>query len=388
MQLVIERSNSHAASLILKTVAVAWKTSLVHCGQWSPADAIYMPDLVELLQRFRTLAVRFLTDEIKLVPSGVPLSLKKSGGHLHGIECYTSQCLRAAVIPQVVRYISDLRVGITEYVDYVATAYSKTTMQRFLQFVMQRAAAMTSAQSKADFKIKQHVIPIRNCNTIELLEAAVIIAESQDSALLFKSEVIAAVTDLHWSLYGRADHISGLLMYILLLTVFTAVLVMYDTWYTSAKLWQYVLGWTLQGIKTVIIGFNFGRQDFRNLMHHKLAAVRMWDAWNTMGVTAYFLTFISALLPICSNKVPYDGKVVNILDAIAAVLLWFKLLHYMRPYKATGVLVSMIFKILMKIRAFILVLTVVVIGFSSAFYTILRFDSPQTSLNFSSPDWL
>eukprot|EP00953_Heterococcus_sp_UTEX-ZZ885_P018953 10587-Heterococcus_DN1.PRE.1 len=99
-----------------------------------------------------------------------------------------------------------------------------------------------------------------------------------------------------------------------------------------------------------------------------------------MDVTAYSLIYLDVIVQACSDpEHPAQIKAANIINAVAAVLLWFKLLHYMRPYKATGVLVSMIFKILMKIRAFMLVLAVVVIGFATAFYSIL--DTDKTSSN-------
>jgi Ion transport protein len=51
----------------------------------------------------------------------------------------------------------------------------------------------------------------------------------------------------------------------------------------------------------------------------------------------------------------------------------------MRPYKATGVLVSMIFKILMKVVPFMIVLAIVILGFATAFYSILDTDKASSN---------
>eukprot|EP00953_Heterococcus_sp_UTEX-ZZ885_P012315 7061-Heterococcus_DN1.PRE.1 len=171
--------------------------------------------------------------------------------------------------------------------------------------------------------VNQHVVPVANCNTIELLKFAVQIAEQQQNPIIFKSEVLAAVTDLHWSTSGKKGH---------------------DT-------------------KT------------RELKHDGFA---QWanDIWNIMDVASFGMIYNGIGLQIAvvvKRAAPTDAvyKAANIINALTALLLWMKLLHYMRPYPTTGPLVTMIFKILVKIRPFMLVLTVVVLGFATAFYAVL-----------------
>jgi transient receptor potential cation channel subfamily C member 2 len=101
-----------------------------------------------------------------------------------------------------------------------------------------------------------------------------------------------------------------------------------------------------------------------------------------MDATAYILIYAGVIVQACSNpEHPANSKAANILNAIAAVLLWCKLLHYMRLYKATGVLVSMIFKILMKLRSFMSVLAIVIVGFATAFYSVLTTDKASSSID-------
>jgi Ion transport protein len=400
MQLVIKHNSSYAASLILRVVARSWNSAV------SP-DAIYMPDLIDLLEAFPTLTVPFLTDQIKHIQVAEPFYL--TFGNVCAAGC-KSQWVRAAISLQAVSALNWNTIT-QEHLNYMADTYRTDLIQSIIERFLHLDEKVTAQffydnmdeflhyapGMVRDFLINaygkrilsrpifvQHAIPVRNCNTIELLEAAVTIAESQDSALLFKSEVIAAVTDLHWNLFGRADHIFSLLMYILLLALFTLLIVVFDTWVTTSTSLK-TLAWTLQGIKCIIFTGYFIVQEYRELMYEGFAKW-VWDAWNIMDITAYGLIYASVIVQACSNpEQPAHSKAANVINAIAAVLLWCKLLHYMRPYKATGVLVSMIFKILMKIRAFMVVLAVVVTGFATAFYSILSVKDSDDPLNYSYP---
>eukprot|EP00953_Heterococcus_sp_UTEX-ZZ885_P036192 18660-Heterococcus_DN1.PRE.2 len=335
IQQAIGFMNSHAASLILKVVAIPWNSAV-------SADAIYMPDLIDLLKAFPTLAVFFLTDQVKLIQIAKPFYLTLR--HKRATRC-KPQWVRAAASLQAVSG-RNWDTITQEHLKYMAETYVtdlvQSIIERFLhldetaQFWYDTMAFShyvpgTIRKFIKKAKVVQHAIPVRNCNTIKLLEAAVKIAESQDSALLFKSE------------------------------------------------WQVVIAWTLQGIKCIIFTGYFVVQEYRELMYEGFR-VWLWDAWNIMDVTAYGLIYAGVIVQACSNpEQPAHSKAANIINAIAAVLLWFKLLHYMRPYKATGVLVSMIFKILMKIRAFMLVLAIVVVGFATAFYSVLNTDKASSN---------
>jgi Ion transport protein len=243
-------------------------------------------------------------------------------------------------------------------------------------------------------QLRQRVVPVHSCNSIELLEAAVQLAELQGSALVFKSEVLAAVTDLHWNLYGKADHLFSLVVYMVLLAVFVLLIVQFDMWSTSTNKHLVRLAWSLQGIKCLATLY-FVWQELSEFMYKGLQRW-LFDVWNIMDATAYSLIYISVSLQVVdATNHSYDdttkrhgtwSKVTNIINAIAAVLLWCKSLHYMRPYQSTGPLVSMIFKILMAIRPFMAVLTVVVLGFATAFYAVLSASDSSNPLNYSHPD--
>jgi Ion transport protein len=362
---------------MLKIVAMSWNAL---------ADAVYMPDLVKLLEVFPTLAAPFLADQINLVKYARRFSLRSDD--LCYEKCSPQWVRTAASLEPVIAYTdSDWDTVTKKYMEYIAESYGTN----LIQSAIESAASMMRSKTTGSIPMMQQVIPVRNCNTIELLRAAVSLAESSKSESVFKSEVIAAITDVHWNLYGKADHIHSLIVYVLLLALFTVLIVMFDTWVTASYSLK-ILAWTLQGIKCIILTGYFVMQEVRELRHE----VRefelegfvkwFWDAWNIMDITAYSLIYAAVGVQSRSHPEQIEHiKAASVINAIAAVLLWFKLLHYMRPYKATGVLVSMIFKILLSIRPFILVLAIVVLGFATAFYTILSVNGSDDPLNYSSP---
>jgi hypothetical protein len=194
---------SHAASLILKVVARSWNTLVT-------SDSIYMPDLIKLLKTFPTLAVPFLADQIKLAQKGERFYLRPR--ELCVERCTTSQWVRAAVSIDPIQGVMGWEImawetRTQEYLDYMA----KTYVIGWIQSIIERPSfeeicdwwwrGYSSPDTYAhkimnrmmrdgffsSIQLVQHVIPVRSCNTIELLEYAVALAESQGSALLFKS---------------------------------------------------------------------------------------------------------------------------------------------------------------------------------------------------------
>jgi hypothetical protein len=57
------------------------------------------------------------------------------------------------------------------------------------------------------------------------------------------------------------------------------------------------------------------------------------DPWNYFDVSSYFTTLLGELLLVCYGKASTASRVVQ---AIACVLLWFKLLYYCRAHPEMG----------------------------------------------------
>eukprot|EP01038_Epipyxis_sp_PR26KG_P004171 gene4171-5938_t len=89
-----------------------------------------------------------------------------------------------------------------------------------------------------------------------------------------------------------------------------------------------------------------------------------FDFWNLVDLSI----IITALIGISSRLINFDGTWVRVLLAIASILVCFKILYFLRPFQASGPLVSMILQIAKDIRFFLLVLFTVLFGFTLAFW--------------------
>jgi len=58
------------------------------------------------------------------------------------------------------------------------------------------------------------------------------------------------------------------------------------------------------------------------------------------------------------------------LQSIAAILMWFKFIYYLRATEETGWLIFMIRKVIVDMGPFLLVLLVTIMAFADAFYTL------------------
>jgi len=107
---------------------------------------------------------------------------------------------------------------------------------------------------------------------------------------------------------------------------------------------------------------------FRNLLH---AANLYFSApWNTLDAFSFVLQMTSCIM-FLARAPGYRG-----VQAVAILLLFFKVLFFARGFKKIGTLVRMIDRTMASMRYFLLVVITMVIGFSMAF-RILQSDDPQ-----------
>jgi Ion transport protein len=144
-------------------------------------------------------------------------------------------------------------------------------------------------------------------------------------------------------LYGSEAHVRSLVVYAVLLLLFVLLTAYFTEWASSDHQGVVAVAYVLQALKCAIAAWFVAEE----ISEQHLIGFRNWlhDFWNIMDVCAYVALFAGTAVSIWKVE---TGHIVtaNWIDPIAAVLLWFKLLHYMRPYKATGPLVMLIFEII------------------------------------------
>jgi Ion transport protein len=215
------------------------------------------------------------------------------------------------------------------------------------------------------------VLPLKGFHTSKVLQMFVDVAAVQRSTEMFQSNVVSAVIDLHWDMYCKKAHMYSLVLYLMLLTLFVLLTAYFQDMVQSTDHSIVTTAWMLQCIKCAIVLYLVSQE----IVEAVAVKASKWllDFWNVLDITAYTLTLIAVLKQATAADTthPALNTTANIINATAAVLLWFKLLHFMRPYQSTGPLVMMIFEIIADIRTFLLILAIVVMGFANAFYVIL-----------------
>lgn len=61
-----------------------------------------------------------------------------------------------------------------------------------------------------------------------------------------------------------------------------------------------------------------------------------------------------------------------IITSVNSLLLWFKLLYFLRIFEGTGYLINMLIEVVKDMRYFILVLLITIIAFANSYFTISR----------------
>lgn len=89
------------------------------------------------------------------------------------------------------------------------------------------------------------------------------------------------------------------------------------------------------------------------------------DIWNGVDACVIVFSLIGTITRMVNRS---DNDFSVIILSIASIFVWFKLLYYMRAYHSSGPLIAMVISIAYDIRYYILILFIVLCGFSQAFF--------------------
>ncbi len=88
--------------------------------------------------------------------------------------------------------------------------------------------------------------------------------------------------------------------------------------------------------------------------------------WNIIEIILFTLSLVSILLRVLElNQAPG-------VESFTAVLAWLKILSFARGFRSTGAFVRMMFRIIERIVIFLVVLALIIIGFSHALSLLFR----------------
>ena len=136
------------------------------------------------------------------------------------------------------------------------------------------------------------------------------------------------------------------------------------------------------GFLTLLLNFWFLFLELRE-MYLSGTSLNYWrDEWNYFEFPCHVLVIVVAIL----HGLRMDSEFA--VATITILMIWFKLLSFFRGFRGAGVFTRLVLKILFKIRYFLLVWSVVLLGFANAYIIIFKGDNhvygtdPTSNLRF------
>lgn len=200
------------------------------------------------------------------------------------------------------------------------------------------------------------------------------------------AENLQAIIECKWEHFGRKFLIIDLCFHLLLLVCFTGYCIMKvyrnnecPLYYRIIEYVLYVFPWLISFVNLIHEGIQicwtifYDHKKTKELSWPRKIKSALYDwsysKWNIME----FYVYISILVVIpmlgldCTQNAMYSKVRISIIS-VTECLIWWKLLYFMFPFESTGPLVIMIFEVLNDIKVFLLVVTVILIGFSTTFF--------------------
>lgn len=115
------------------------------------------------------------------------------------------------------------------------------------------------------------------------------------------------------------------------------------------------------------------RQLVEHLAYNGLKGILFYftSAWNWVEMTSYIILVV--VIPVVQAwDDPQSNIALTWLLSLESVVLWWKVLYYMRAFKPTGQLVISISSIIVDMGIWLFLALMVVLGFGTAFFVLYR----------------
>eukprot|EP01038_Epipyxis_sp_PR26KG_P004486 gene4486-6341_t len=237
-------------------------------------------------------------------------------------------------------------------------------------------------------------LPLENCLSITMFEVYQAISTELEDTNLFNNDIGLYAYRYVWESHIKEVHLKAIIKYCLFLFILTFSSLTYGhgnaLYVFPASVLMHVL--TLLAIAIYIseeytqmiqtseekqkLSLNNSEQSFvkNYVILHRLSLVsnHLSEVWNAVDFAVICTALIGIITRLSFGR---DTPSSRCFLAIAVIVSWFKVLYFMKPFEASGPLVSMIIKIVFDIRYFMVVLLAVLFGFSVAFW-LLTYPDP------------
>eukprot|EP00357_Protocruzia_adherens_P031747 CAMPEP_0115008104 /NCGR_PEP_ID=MMETSP0216-20121206/21674_1 /TAXON_ID=223996 /ORGANISM="Protocruzia adherens, Strain Boccale" /LENGTH=1245 /DNA_ID=CAMNT_0002375369 /DNA_START=220 /DNA_END=3957 /DNA_ORIENTATION=- len=209
------------------------------------------------------------------------------------------------------------------------------------------------------------------------------LAETENPAI-FKSHAIKSMLEFKWNNYARKAYVRELSTYILFLLLFTAFTA-FQTYSDEdsgpfndedqAKVYKWVISIPL--LLVLVIRF---LGELKQFIHEEDKVEYYTDVWNLTDVLLIITSLTGIIMAAIDDFISdYDNKAVNGMLSIAVLLVWARLMSFLRGFREVGMMVRIIVEIIKDIKYFLLILGLGVCGFAHSYYLVHRSrDEDQT----------
>ena len=231
--------------------------------------------------------------------------------------------------------------------------------------------------SRSFYAVEEYHIPLPT--DVVFLKALYELSIQVDSADLFDNDVIQIIIQYAWTMYGYPYHYFLSILYLVLLSLVTLTNYTFHSWIHTNNYFTPIL--TIVSIIFFITSYFVILELFQLIQATRDQSLinYLLDVQNLLDWSTYILVYTGYIYRVSKQAETYESASIM---SVTTVLMFLKLLYFLRPFKSTGPLIRMVFCILFSIKELMVILVLVIFGFSQAFY-LLTFDNDL--LDFSSP---
>eukprot|EP00747_Dinoflagellata_sp_TGD_P092236 gnl/TRDRNA2_/TRDRNA2_165337_c2_seq3.p1 gnl/TRDRNA2_/TRDRNA2_165337_c2~~gnl/TRDRNA2_/TRDRNA2_165337_c2_seq3.p1 ORF type:complete len:500 (+),score=65.36 gnl/TRDRNA2_/TRDRNA2_165337_c2_seq3:680-2179(+) len=183
------------------------------------------------------------------------------------------------------------------------------------------------------------------------------------SPQLFESILVKAVLEFKWYKFARKQHLFNLLVYVTHACSWMAYSVVTFNGWEDRSANNSVVHKDILAIVTCGFSLSFLSIEVKKI---RGSGIFMYieSPWNLSSLSAYTIMCLTTILE-CVNR--QKGNHIN-LAAVASLLTWCNILYYLRGFRGTGALVSMILQIMSDMRYFTLIMAIMTIAYVQVFF--------------------
>lgn len=238
---------------------------------------------------------------------------------------------------------------------------------------MRRMLSFIGGPKDNDYYVRARLKQFSATGLLELSFLKVCLAASLAAKQpdIFQLNVLSAAVDYHWNKFGFLCHAAYFFVYLVLAALVVLVNILIDSVELSNS--------TISGMitATIVLSSAFLFFEILQLFTH-CAGGNSVEYFNDsfVGWVAYSLILTGSVYRYSFGR---ESKTSADIMAVATLFVFLKGVDFLKPFKPTGPTIRIVYTILGQIIPFLVILVVLIVGFSQAFYLLSYADPSRDS---------